>query len=77
MGNRDESQEGIKGAVEDLKGRAKEAFGTVLGNDEMEREGDAQQEKGQAQQAAAEKEEEAKRAERRASDAESREQSQQ
>lgn len=77
MAERDENQEGVKGAVEDLKGRTKETFGTALGNDEMEREGSAQQEKGQAQQTAAQKQAEAERAEQEAGRAESREQSQQ
>jgi uncharacterized protein YjbJ (UPF0337 family) len=77
MGQSDEQQEGIKGAVEDLKGRAKEAAGTFLGRDEMEREGGAQQEKGRAQQEAARKQDEAKRAQQRASEAEDQERSQQ
>ena len=36
-------QEGVKGAVEDVKGKAKEAVGTVTGRDDMIREGKAQQ----------------------------------
>ncbi|EIE97011.1 CsbD family protein [Saccharomonospora glauca] len=72
-----DKQEGIKGAVEDLKGRAKETAGTFLGNDEMEREGSAQQEKGSAQQAAAEKQEQAQQAQREAKEAEERERRQQ
>lgn len=74
MAERDERQEGIKGAVEDMKGRVKETAGTFLGRDDMEREGSAQQEKGRAQQTAAEKEQEAKRAEEQASEAEDRKQ---
>ncbi|OQO90714.1 CsbD family protein [Saccharomonospora piscinae] len=73
----DERQEGIKGAVEDMKGRVKEAAGTFLGNDEMEREGSAQQDKARAQQEAAEKQEQAKQAQQDASEAEARERSQQ
>ncbi|EHK88928.1 CsbD family protein [Saccharomonospora azurea] len=72
-----EKQEGIKGAVEDLKGRAKEAAGTFLGNDDMEREGGAQREKGNAQQAAAEKQTQAEQAQREAREAEERERRQQ
>ena len=35
--------EGVKGVVEDVKGKAKEAVGTVAGRDDMVREGKAQQ----------------------------------
>ena len=35
-------QEGVKGVVEDVKGKAKEAVGTVTGRDDMVREGKAQ-----------------------------------
>ena len=45
------SEEGIKGVVEDVKGKAKEAVGTVTGRDDMVREGKAQQDKADAQQA--------------------------
>jgi uncharacterized protein YjbJ (UPF0337 family) len=66
---------GAKGIVEDVKGRAKEAAGTLTGNDKLKNEGSAQQEKAEAQrevaskEAAAEKaraEAEAKEAEQRA-----------
>ena len=43
-------EEGVKGAVEDVKGKAKEAVGTVAGRDDMVREGKAQQDKADAQQ---------------------------
>ena len=36
-------EEGIKGVVEDVKGKAKETVGTVAGRDDMVREGKAQQ----------------------------------
>ena len=36
-------EEGIKGVVEDVKGKAKEAVGTVTGRDDLTREGKAQQ----------------------------------
>lgn len=52
-------QEAVKGAVEDVKGKAKEAVGTVAGRDDMVREGKAQQDKADAQQDAAKKEAEA------------------
>ena len=35
---------GIKGVVEDVKGRAKEGIGAVTGNDRLQDEGQAQQE---------------------------------
>lgn len=62
VGSNDEQSEGIKGAVEGLKGKVKETAGTFLGNDSMQREGRSQSNKGEAQQEAADKEAEAKRA---------------
>ena len=53
---------GIKGVVEDVKGRAKEAVGAVVGNDELQREGEAQQDKAEAQRDVAAKEAEADKA---------------
>ena len=44
-------EEGIKGVVEDVKGKAKETIGTVAGRDDMVREGKAQQDKAEAQPA--------------------------
>jgi uncharacterized protein YjbJ (UPF0337 family) len=55
-------EEGIKGVVEDVKGKAKEAVGTVTGRDDLTREGQAQQDKADAQQDAARKEAEAESA---------------
>jgi uncharacterized protein YjbJ (UPF0337 family) len=52
-------EEGIKGVVEDVKGKAKEAVGTVAGRDDLTEEGKAQQDKAQAQRDAAKKEAEA------------------
>jgi uncharacterized protein YjbJ (UPF0337 family) len=49
-------QEGVKGVVEDVKGKAKEAVGTVTGRDDLVREGKAQQDKADAQQDVAKKE---------------------
>ena len=39
---------GVKGIVEDVKGKIKEAIGTVSGDDAKEREGQAQQDKAEA-----------------------------
>jgi uncharacterized protein YjbJ (UPF0337 family) len=55
-------QEAIKGVVEDVKGKAKEALGTVIGRDDVQREGKAQQDKAEAQRDAAGKEAEAEKA---------------
>ena len=65
---------GAKGAAEDLKGRVKEAAGTLLGDENLEREGEAQQEKADAQRDVAEHEAkaDAARAEARAHEAEQR-----
>jgi uncharacterized protein YjbJ (UPF0337 family) len=40
---------GVEGAVEDVKGRAKEAVGAVTGDESLKREGEAQQDKAAAQ----------------------------
>jgi uncharacterized protein YjbJ (UPF0337 family) len=55
-------QEGAKGTVEGLKGKAKEAAGTVAGDRDLQREGVAQQDKAQAERDAARKEAEAEAA---------------
>jgi uncharacterized protein YjbJ (UPF0337 family) len=55
-------QEAIKGVVEDIKGKAKEALGTLIGRDDVQREGKAQQDKAEAQRDAAGKEAEAEKA---------------
>lgn len=55
-------EEAIKGVVEDVKGKAKEVIGTVLGRDDVQREGKAQQDKAGAQREAAGKEAEAEKA---------------
>ena len=36
---------GVEGVAEDVKGRAKEAFGAVTGNESVKQEGEAQQDK--------------------------------
>ena len=65
---------GVKGVVEDVKGKAKEAVGAVTGNDDLEREGEAQQDKADAKRDVAkhEAEAEASRAEAEAHEAEQR-----
>ena len=70
-------QEGIKGAVEGVKGKAKEAVGTVTGRDDLSQEGKAQQDKADAQRHAAEKEAEAESARGGAKAAEERQKSEQ
>lgn len=47
---------GVKGVVEDVKGKAKEAVGAITGNDRLQEEGEAQQEKAEAQREVAKKE---------------------
>jgi uncharacterized protein YjbJ (UPF0337 family) len=54
------------GVMEDLKGKAKEAFGSVTGNDDLKREGQAQQDKAKAEREVAGKEAEAEQARSRA-----------
>ena len=55
-------EEAVRGVVEDVKGKAKEAIGTVAGRDDLVREGKAQQDNAQAQRDAAKKEAEAESA---------------
>jgi uncharacterized protein YjbJ (UPF0337 family) len=52
----------VEGAVEDLKGRAKEAAGAFIGDESLKQEGAAQQDKAAAQRDAAAKEAEAEKA---------------
>jgi uncharacterized protein YjbJ (UPF0337 family) len=66
-------EEGIKGVVEDVKGKAKEAVGTVVGRDELIQEGKAQQDKAEAERDVAKKEAEAESARGGAKAAEKRE----
>ena len=70
-------EEGIKGVVEDVKGKAKEAVGTVAGRDDMVREGKAQQDKADAQKDVAKKEAEAEAARGGAKAAEKRQEAEQ
>ncbi|WP_395307802.1 CsbD family protein [Mycobacterium sp. AMU20-3851] len=70
-------EEGIRGVVEDVKGKAKEAVGTVTGRDDLVREGEAQQDKADAQRDAAKKEAEADSARAGAKAAEERQKAEQ
>jgi uncharacterized protein YjbJ (UPF0337 family) len=61
--NKDTGPEaGVKGIVEDVKGKAKEAVGAIAGKDELRREGRAQQDKAEAERDVAAKEAEAEKA---------------
>jgi uncharacterized protein YjbJ (UPF0337 family) len=71
------SQEGVRGVVEGVKGKAKEAIGNVTGQDELAREGEAQQDKAEAQRDAAKKEADAESARGSAAASEKREQAHQ
>ncbi|MHC1400042.1 microaggregate-binding protein 1 [Mycobacterium avium] len=55
-------QEAVKGAVEGVKGKAKEVGGTILGRDDLTEEGQAQQDKADVQRDAGKKEAEAESA---------------
>lgn len=55
-------EEAIRGVVEDVKGKAKEAAGTITGRDDLVREGQAQQDKAEAEREAAKKEAQAEQA---------------
>ena len=67
----------VSGAVEDVKGKAKEAVGTVTGRDDMVREGKAQQDKADAQRDVAKKEAQAESARAGAKAAEKRQEANQ
>lgn len=69
--------EGVRGVVEDVKGKAKEAIGNVTGQDDLAREGSAQQDKAEAQRDAAKKEAEAEAARGGAATAEKKQESHQ
>lgn len=70
-------QEAVRGVVEDVKGKAKEAVGTVAGRDDLVREGKAQQDKAEAERDAAKKEAEAESARGSAKAAEKRQEANQ
>lgn len=65
---------GVRGVVEEVKGKAKEAAGAISGKDELRREGRAQQDKAAAERDVAVKEAQAEksRAEAEAHEAEQR-----
>jgi uncharacterized protein YjbJ (UPF0337 family) len=75
--NKSGPEEAVRGVVEDVKGKAKEAVGNVAGRNDLAREGKAQQDKAQAQRDAAKKEAEAESARGSAAASEKREQSHQ
>jgi uncharacterized protein YjbJ (UPF0337 family) len=67
-------QAGLKGVVEEVKGRVKQAAGALTGNQDLRKEGEAQQHKADAQRDVAEQEAkaEAARARSKAHEAEQR-----
>jgi len=78
MADKDSGPEaGVKGMVEDAKGKIKEAVGTVTGNDPLKREGSAQQDKAEAQREVAKKEAEAEKARAKAEADEARQRAEQ
>ena len=61
--NKDSGPEaGVRGVVEDAKGKVKEAAGAVTGKDELRREGRAQQDKAGAEREVAAREAQAEKA---------------
>lgn len=64
---------GVKGVVDDVAGKAKEVVGSVVNNDDLKHEGQAQQDKADAERDVAKKEAEAEAARGAASAAETRE----
>lgn len=63
MGNHDTGPEsGIRGVIEDVKGKAKEVAGEVTNNERLENEGQAQQKKAAAERDVARNEAEAEKA---------------
>ncbi len=75
--NKSGPEEGVRGVVEGVKGKAKEAVGNVLGQDDLAREGKAQQDKAEAQRDAAKHEAEAEAARGSAATAEKKQESHQ
>ena len=55
-------EDAVKGAVEGIKGKAKEVGGTIAGRDDIVKEGKAQQDKADAERDVAKKEAEAESA---------------
>lgn len=79
MADHDDSaaEKGAKGTFEDVKGKAKEAVGSVFGKEDMKQEGEAQQDKAEAQRDAADKQAEARKADAKTEAAEARQKSNQ
>ena len=77
MSNDSGPKSAAKGIVEDVKGRVKQAAGSLSGDDELRREGEAQQDKAAAQRDVARKEGEAEKARLEASAHEAEERSHQ
>jgi len=77
MANESGPNAGVEGVAEDVKGRAKEAFGAVTGNESVKKEGGAQQDKAAAERDVAAKEAEAEKARAEASAAEAEQRSHQ
>jgi uncharacterized protein YjbJ (UPF0337 family) len=61
MGEQSGPEAGVKGIVEEVKGKAKEAAGVITGNTDLEKEGEAQQRKADAERDVAQHEAEAER----------------
>ncbi|GAB0104266.1 hypothetical protein JMUB6875_32400 [Nocardia sp. JMUB6875] len=70
-------REAAEGVVEGVKGKVKEAAGTVLGNENLREEGRAQQDKAEAQRDAAKKEAQAEKDRAQAAAEEKRQRAQQ
>ncbi|MCV7435282.1 microaggregate-binding protein 1 [Mycolicibacterium bacteremicum] len=77
MSDKSGPEEGLSGVVEGVKGKAKEAVGSVTGRDDLTREGQAQQDKADAEREASKKEAEAEAARSGADAAEQRQRSEQ
>ena len=77
MANESGPKAGADSAVEDVKGRAKEAVGAVTGDKSLKQEGEAQQDKAAAQRDVAAKEAEAEKARAEAAAAEAEQRSHQ
>ena len=79
MADHDDSagEKGAKGTFEGVKGKAKEAVGSAIGNEDLKNEGEAQQDKADAQRDAAEKQAEARKADAKTEAAEARQKSNQ
>jgi uncharacterized protein YjbJ (UPF0337 family) len=70
-------ESGAKGVFEGVKGKAKEAAGSITGNEQRQREGEAQQDRAASEREVARKEAEAEKARGEAAADESRQRSEQ